>query len=144
MARNDPFRNFKFRLEIDGITQANFSEVTIAETLTDAVDYREGTDPSHVRKLDGLTKYGNITLKWGVTTSKELYNWHKAIVAGQIQSNRKNVAIVVQDESGADKARFTVSEAWPVKYQPSALNGKGAEVFVEQLDLANEGFERTQ
>lgn len=144
MARNDPFRNFKFRLEIDGIAQANFSEVTIAETLTDAVDYREGTDPSHVRKLDGLTKYGNITLKWGVTTSMDLYNWHKAIVAGQIQSNRKNVAIVVQDESGADKARFTVSEAWPVKYQPSALNGKGAEVFVEQLDLANEGFERTQ
>lgn len=144
MARNDPFRNFKFRLEIDGIAQANFSEVTIGETLTDAVDYREGTDPSHVRKLDGLTKYGNITLKWGVTTSLELYNWHKAILAGQIQSNRKKVAIVVQDESGADKARFVVSEAWPVKYQPSALNGKGAEVFVEQLDLVNEGVERTQ
>ena len=144
MARNDPFRNFKFRLEIDGISQANFSEVTIGETATDAVDYREGTDPSHVRKLDGLTKYGNITLKWGVTTSMDLYNWHKAIVAGQIQSNRKQVAIVVQDESGADKARFVVSQAWPVKYQPSALNGKGAEVFVELLDLANEGFERIQ
>jgi phage tail-like protein len=144
MARNDPFRNFKFRLEIDGISQANFSEVTIGETTTDAVDYREGTDPSHVRKLDGLTKYGNVTLKWGVTTSMDLYNWHKAIVAGQIQSNRKQVAIVVQDESGADKARFVVSQAWPVKYQPSALNGKGAEVFVELLDLANEGFERIQ
>src|SRR5215469_8490806 len=107
MARNDPFRNFKFRLEIDGIAQANFSEVTIGETLTDAVDYREGTDPSHVRKLDGLTKFGNITMKWGVTDSTELYDWHKAIVAGQIQSNyRKQVAIVVQDESGTDKARF--------------------------------------
>jgi len=44
MARKDPLRNFKFRLEIDGITQGNFSEVTIGETTTDAVDYREGTD----------------------------------------------------------------------------------------------------
>lgn len=143
MARKDPIRNFRFRLEIDGVTQANFSEVTVGETTTDAVDYREGTDPTHVRKLDGLTKYGNVTLKWGVTDSVELYNWHKAIVGGQIQSNnRKNVAIVVQDESGADKARFTVAEAWPVKYQPSGLNGKGNEVFVELLELVNEGIER--
>src|ERR1700730_2183996 len=103
MARKDPLRNFKFRLEIDGITQANFSEVTIGETTTDAVDYREGSDPSHVRKLDGLTKFGNITLKWGVPDSRELHDWHKAIVAGQIASNRKQVAIVVRDEAGTDK-----------------------------------------
>jgi phage tail-like protein len=144
MARKDPLRNFRFRLEIGGITQGNFSEVTIGETTTDAVDYREGTDPSHVRKLDGLTKYGNITMKWGVTDSTELHAWHKAIMAGQIQSNRKQVAIVVQDEAGADKARFVVSEAWPMKYQPSGLNGKGNEVFVELLELVNEGIERVQ
>lgn len=144
MARKDPIRNFRFRLEIGGITQGNFSEVTIGETTTDAVDYREGTDPSHMRKLDGLTKFGNITLKWGVTDSTELHDWHKAIVTGQIQSNRKQVAIVVQDESGTDKARFAVSEAWPMKYQPSGLNGKGNEVFVELLELVNEGIERVQ
>lgn len=144
MARKDPLRNFRFRLEVDGITQGNFSEVTVGETTTDAVDYREGTDPSHVRKLDGLTKFGNVTMKWGVTESTELHDWHKAILAGQIQSNRKRVAIVVQDESGADKARFVVSEAWPMKYQPSGLNGKGNEVFVELLELVNEGIERVQ
>jgi phage tail-like protein len=144
MARKDPLRNFKYRLEIGGITQASFSDVAIGETTTDAVDYREGTDPSHVRKLSGLTKYGNITLKWGVTDSLELFNWHKQIVAGQIQSNRKQVAIVVMDESGADKARFVVSEAWPAKYDPSDLSGKGNEVFIELLDLVNEGIERVQ
>ena len=36
MARNDPLRNFRFRLEIDSITQAGFSEVTIGETTNDA------------------------------------------------------------------------------------------------------------
>jgi phage tail-like protein len=144
MARKDPLRNFRFRLEIDGITQANFSEVTIGETTTDAVDYREGNEPAHVRKLDGLTKYGNIVMKWGVTDSTELHDWHKAILAGQIQSNRKQVAIIVADESGTDKARFVVTDAWPMKYQPTALNGKGNEVFVELLELVNEGIERAQ
>lgn len=142
--RIDPLRNFRFRLEIDGITQAGFSDVAIGETATDAVDYREGNEPAHVRKLSGLTKYGNVTLKWGVTTSVDLYNWHKAIVAGQIASNRKQVTIVVLDETGSDKARFVLSDAWPTKYHPSDLNAKGNEVFIEMLELVNEGVERVQ
>jgi phage tail-like protein len=144
MARKDPLRNFRYRLEIDGIQQAAFSEVAIGETTTEPVDYRDGTDPAHVRKLSGLTKFGNITLKGGVTDSLEIFNWHKQIVAGQIGSNRKQVAIVVIDEAGADKARFVVSEAWPTKYDPSDLSGKGNEVFIEVLELVNEGIERVQ
>jgi phage tail-like protein len=144
MARRDPLRNFRFRLEIDNIKQASFSEVTIGETTTDAIDYREGTDPAHVRKLDGLTKYGNITLKWGVTDSMELSDWHKSIVRGQIQQNRKQVALIVMDETGSDKARFVVENAWPMKYQPSAFNAKGNEVLIETLELVNEGIERVQ
>jgi phage tail-like protein len=144
MPRNDPLRNFRFRLEIDGIAQANFSEVAIGETTTEAIDYREGNEPNHVRKLSGLTKFGNITLKRGITDSLDIWNWHKQIVAGQIQSNRKQVIIVVQDEAGTDKARFVVTEAWPTKYDPSDLNGKGNEVFIELLELVNEGVERVQ
>ena len=143
MARNDPLRNFRFRLEIDSITQGWFSEVNIGDTTTEAIDYREGTEPTHVRKLPGLTKYGNITLKWGVTDSMELYEWHKAIVAGGIGDQRKTVKIVVIDEAGEDKASFLVSEAWPSKYDPSDLNAKGNEVFIELLELVNEGIERT-
>ena len=82
MARNDPLRNFRFRLEIDSITQAGFSEVAIGETTTEPIDYREGTDPTHVRKLSGLTKYGNITLKWGVTDS------HRALQLAQGRRRR--------------------------------------------------------
>lgn len=147
MARIDPLRNFRFRLEIDSIAQANFSEVAIAETTIDAVEYREGTDPPHVRKLSGLTKYGNITLKYGMTAGAnalDLYKWHADVSAGQIADKRKKVVIVVQDEAGGDQARFVVSEAWPVKYDPSDLNAKGNEVVIELLELANEGIERVK
>lgn len=147
MERNDPLRNFRYRLEIDSITQAGFSEVAIAETTIDAVDYREGTDPPHVRKLSGLTKYGNITLKWGATvgaSSLDLFKWHKDVSSGQIATMRKKVVIVVQDEAGQDKARFVITDAWPVKYDPGDLNAKGNEVFIELLELANEGIERVQ
>ena len=49
-----------------------------------------------------MTKYGPITLKWGVTDSTELHDWHEQIIEGDIQ--RKNIAIVVVDETGSDKA----------------------------------------
>lgn len=145
MARIDPLRNFRYRLEVDNIAQAGFSEVAIAETTIDAVDYREGNDPPHVRKLSGLTKYGNVTLKWGLTvggTALDLFNWHADVSSGQIKDKRKKVVIVVQDEAGTDAARFVISDAWPVKYDPSDLNAKGNEVMIELLELANEGIER--
>ena len=142
MARDDPFRNFKFRVEIDGVAEAAFSEVAIGETSTEAIDYREGNEPNHVRKLPGLTKYGNITLKRGVTDSQVIYQWHKDIVDGKIGEKRKSITIVVIDEAGKDKARFVVSECWPTKYDPSDLNAKGNEVFIELLELVNEGIER--
>jgi len=142
MPRQDPLRNFRFRLEIDGLQTASFSAVSIGPTTTEVIDYREGTDPSHVRKLSGLTRYGNVTLKHGVTTSLELYNWHRQIVSGQLATNRKQVAIVVQDEAGADVARYQISEAWPIKYDPGDLNATGNDVFIETLELVNEGVER--
>jgi phage tail-like protein len=52
------------------------------------------------------------------------------------------VVIVVKDEAGGDRARFVITEAWPVKYDPSDLNAKGNEVFIEVLELCNEGIER--
>jgi phage tail-like protein len=140
MSRQDPVRNFRFRVEIDGLPIAAFSEVTINPTTTDVIEYREGTDPTHVRKLPGLTRYGAVTLKRGVTTSRDLFEWHKQITAGQ--TARKNVAIVVLDETGADLARYAVSNAWPAKYDPGDLNAKGNDVFIEALELANEGVER--
>jgi len=145
MARNDPIRNFRYRLEIDQITQAGFSEVHISETTIDAVEYREGTDPPHMRKLSGLTKYGNVSLKWGVTvggSSLDMFKWHKAVSEGLIKDNRKTVTVVAQDEAGKDAARFVISEAWPVKYNITDLQAKSNEVLIEVLELANEGIER--
>ena len=138
--RKDPLRNFRFRIEIDGIQQAGFSEVSGFDNTVDVIDYREGTDPTHVRKLSGLTKYGNVTLKWGITDSMEIYNWHKAVVDGNIQ--RKNISIIVVDEAGNDKARWEIVNAWPTKYDPPDFNAKGNDVAIENLEIVHEGMTR--
>ena len=142
MARQDPLRNFRFRVEIDGFQAASFAEVVIEPSTPDVIEYREGAEPSSVRKLPGLTRYGNVTLKRGVTPSLELFNWHRQVAQGDIGNARRRVVIIVADDTGSEIARFVVSEAWPVKYDPGDLNAKGNEVFIELLELVNEGVER--
>jgi phage tail-like protein len=147
MARIDPLRNFRFRVDIDNVARVGFAEVSGLEIATEAIDYREGTDPPHARKLSGLTKYGNVTLKWGLVTGAnalELFQWHRAIATGQLVDSRRRVVIVLMDEAGIDQARFVVHEAWPVKYETSALNATSTDVVIETLELANEGIERIQ
>ncbi len=146
MPANDPLRNFRYRLEIDGIVQAGFSEVAIGDASNDPIEYREGNEITTVRKLKGLNKYGNITLKWGLTDSIELANWHRMVVddATALSAARRTVVIRIQDESGADKAAYEITRAWPTKYNPTDLNGKGNEVAIESLELANEGIRRIQ
>ena len=142
MPRHDPLRGLRFRVEIDGIASASFSEIEIGATTIDPIDYREGTDPAHVRKLPGLTKFGNVVLRRGVTTSLELVQWHRQVVDGQIDAARRNVAVIVEDETGADRLRFVISDAWPTKIGPVRLDASCAEVLIEALELVNEGIER--
>jgi phage tail-like protein len=145
-ARQDPLRQFRYRLEIDGIVQAGFAEVAIGDLSTDPIEYREGDEITTVRKLNGLNKYGNITLKWGITDSLELANWHQLVVDDKVllDAARRTVVIRVQNEAGEDKAAFEITKAWPCKYDPSDLNAKGNEVAIDMLELCNEGIKRIQ
>ena len=140
--QGDPYRNFRFRVEIDGISQGGFSEVSGFDQSVDAIDYRVGTDPTHVRKLPGLTKFGNITLKYGMLDTLDLNGWLEQVKGGTIE--RKKIAIVVQDEAGKDGARFEIEEAWLIKYDAPDFNAKGTDVSVETLELACEGVKRVK
>jgi phage tail-like protein len=144
MARTDPYRNNRFLLEIDGISQAGFREVTVPETTQDPIDYREGNEPPTVRKIPGLIKYGNVVLKWGVTDSLDLYNWRRAIEEGKTKDNRKNVAVVLIDEEGNTKARWEFSQAWATKYDSPDFNATANEIGIETLEIAHEGMKRVK
>jgi len=143
-ARTDPYRNFRFKVEIDGIQTASFAEATIPDTTTDSVDYREGTDLPFQKKLSGLTKFGNITLKKGLTDSLDLYQWRKTVEDTGAIKARKNISLVLIDEEGNDKARWDIVEAWPTKYSPSGFSAKANEVVIETLEIVHEGIKRTK
>ncbi len=140
----DPYRNFRFRLEIDGIDQAGFREVTVPDSTQDVVEYREGHEPPTPRKLSGLVKYGNVSLKWGMTNSLDVYNWRKAVEENGAEDNRKNIAIILINEKGDDVGRWNFRRAWPTKYDAPDLNATGNDIAIENLEIVHEGMERVE
>jgi phage tail-like protein len=140
--RVDPYRNFNFRVEIDGITQAAFSDVTLGGTTVAPVEYREGTDRPTVRKLPGPTKYDNIVLKWGLTDSRDLYNWYADVTKGKVV--RKNGSIVLADLDGTEKLRWNFVQGWPTSFKMPELTGKGTDAAIASLEIAHEGMEQVK
>lgn len=136
-----PYRNFRFRVEVDGLEAGNFSEVTGFDASIDVIEYREGTDVITPRKLPGLIKYGNITLKWGASDTMVLYDWLIDISEGTVE--RKTITITHIDEAGDDAASWQLINAWPMKYTAPDFNALGSEVAFESIELAHEGLTRT-
>ena len=141
-ARKDPYLGFRFRVEIDGIQTAAFSEASIPSSEVTSTDYREGTDPPVVRKLSTMNSYGNLSLKKGLSESKELYNWNKQVQTTGAQGARKSISLILVDSVGKDKARWNIIEAWPTKYEVGGFNSTGKDVMIETLDIVHEGIER--
>jgi phage tail-like protein len=139
--RVDPFRNFNFLVEIDGITQASFTECTGLDATVEVIETRQGGNNTMAYKLPGKTSYGNITLKWGTTSSTELMSWHQNIIEGTV--TRQNGSVVLFDLANqTEVARWNFFNAWPTKWEGPALNAKANEISIETLVLAVEWVTR--
>ena len=136
----DPFGNYNFLVELDGISRAAFQECSGFDSTVDVIEHREGGGNLTPIKLPGMNKYSNIVLKWGITDDRELYDWHREIVQGEI--TRKNGSIVLLNRKGDEVARWNFYRAWPTKYDGPDLNAEGNDVAIEMLELAHEGVER--
>ncbi len=138
----DPYASFNFLLEIDGIAKAGFSEVTGLNAEANVIEYREGGDTANtMRKLPGLHKYGNVTLKRGVSQDPELFTWHKTVIDGDIVRDEA-MSIVLLDEKRQEAARWNLLQAWAVKWVGPDLKAGANEIAIESLELAHEGVER--
>jgi phage tail-like protein len=137
--RHDPYRTFNFSLEIDRIPRGAFSECSGLTAEGDAVDYREGTDlQPNVRKLVGLRKYTNITLKRGYTKDRTLWDWYKEIHDGK--PDRRNVTITLMNEEHVAVMRWHAENAWINKIEGPSFKASANEVAIESVELIHEGL----
>ncbi|MBU3967798.1 MAG: phage tail protein [Euryarchaeota archaeon] len=135
--RKDPYGVFRFRVEIEGIIAGGFSEVSGLSIQTEVESIREGGVNDFEYKLPKGTKYSDITLKRGLT-DWELYNWYMDVINGKIE--RKSGAIYLLDQEGKQVMDWYFFEAFPVKWEGSALNAASNTVVSETLILTHHGL----
>jgi len=138
--RDDPYLNFNFRVEIDGLQVAGFSEARLPEGRIEVVAYREGgANTSAPRLLPGRVEFGPVVLRRGFAGDPALFQWWNDVVQGQVA--RRNVVIVLLDEQRQEVARWVIRRAWPSKWTGPDLRGLGNEIAIETLELSHEGIE---
>jgi phage tail-like protein len=138
---HDHIGQYNFKVEIDGVTEAAFKAVDGLDSETEIIEYQDGDDMI-LRKRPGRTKYSNITCKRGYVTTTELWDWRKTVMDGGVE--RKSGSIVLMNDKSEEVMRYNFFEAWPAKWKGFSLDGKGADVAVEEIEFVVEYWERVE
>lgn len=136
---HDHIGNHNFRIEIEGVTTAAFSECSGAEVTVEVIETLDGDD-SVTRKRPGRIHYSNIVLTRGYTNSTELWDWIKAVLDGQVE--RKAGSIIMLDDARGEISRYNFFEAWPARWKGFEFNRGGNDASIEELEIAVEKLER--
>jgi len=142
--RNDPYRQFRFRIETGGIARAGFQKVTFFDAAAAVTEFHEESRFKALQKIPGLDRHANISLKQGITDSLDLCDWYKKAIDSGGAAARKNMSIIQTDEAGAEVARWEIVNAWPVKYVHSGFSAKENEVAIDALEIVCEGYTRVR
>lgn len=142
--RTDPFPTFKFQVSIGDITEAAFMECSGLEMSTEVFKYVEGGCNDYVHQFPVRTEYSNVTLKRGITTSNQLYEWYRDMEDTLRQGNAfkfQNVTITLHTTvNQKEKIRWTLDKAFPVKWVGPSFNSGEAVAAIETLVLAHHGI----
>ena len=139
-AFKDPYGAYNFKLVIQGVTMGHFTECTGLGVRVQALRYQEGG--GHVvHRIPGPVDYADVTLRYGLTSSTELWQWFMTGVEGHVE--RRNVSVLMLDTDDVTEAlRWDLINAWPSEWRGAPLDALGREVAIESMTLVFESLQR--
>ncbi|GAB4574796.1 MAG: phage tail protein [Anaerolineae bacterium] len=149
--RFDPYKNFKFRIKWDGQYVAAVSKISALKRTSEVVEFREGGDPSTVRKMPGQVKFEPLTIERGLTHDAAFMQWANKVWnygAGlgaevSLRDFRKDIIIELYNEAGQVVMAWKVYRCWVSEYTAAPeLDASANAVAIESMVIQHEGFER--
>lgn len=133
----DPYRAFRFLVEIQGLEVGGFQSVSGLERETKIDAYREGGVNDHEVQHAGLTTYPRLKLKRGLT-DPTLWDWHQAVIVGRIR--RMVMSVVLLSEAGTEAWRWIFVGAYPAKWTGADLDATQNAVAAETIEFVHHGL----
>ena len=140
----DALAAYRFAIEVDSVEIAQFSEVSGIASELDVVELKENTSEGKlvIHKMPGAVKPPTLTLKRAKNASKDLWDWHDAMLKGKVGEARKNGSVVFKDYEDGEVARYNFNNAWVSKITTGTLKAGSNEVLMEEVSIVCEQLER--
>lgn len=137
----DIYRAYNFKLDTRDGTEGHFTECTGLGMRVTPIKYREGGNHQVVHSIPGRVDYAEVTLRYGLTSSTNLWDWFMKIISGVVE--RRDVSIIMLDSQGSSEVmRWNLNGAWPCEWRGAPLDAIGHEVAIESLTLSFETLVR--
>lgn len=143
-SREDPLVAFKFGLEISGKLTGYFTSVAGIGSESEVVEHKVVTDKGEtiIQKIPGRLTWTEVTLKRGVTSNIDIWNWRKLVVDGKVEEARTNCSIIAYDQTQKEIARWNFENAWPSKVVGPELDSSSTNYMIEDVTIVHEGMVR--
>lgn len=140
----DPFVVFQFGLLVEGKVAGYFTDCSGIGSEHDVVErqYVDEKGHSFIKKVPGIVKFNDVTLKRGITSDMQMWEWRAEAERGDMEKARTNCSIVMYDRNFNEKATWHFYNAWPSKITGPDLTSDGSEFGVEEITIVHEGFYR--
>jgi phage tail-like protein len=139
MARPDPYRNFRFVVEVDGTEAGGFQTISGLERQTEIEPYREGGVNDFEHQLAIKTSYPPLVLRRGLV-DPALWDWHQAVIAGGVE--RRTISVLLLDDAGEEAWRWVCDGAYPAKWTGAELDAMANAVATESVEFVHHGITR--
>ncbi|HSE46925.1 MAG TPA: phage tail protein [Gemmatimonadales bacterium] len=142
--QGDPLVGFNFGVEFSGVIGGYFTEASGLGSEHEIIEHKIVSQDGReiIRKIPGRLKWGDITLKRGITANMDFWEWRKQVEDGLVGQARRNGSVVMFDETYTEVARWNFENAWPSKVSGPSVNSTSNEVGIEEITIVHEGIER--
>jgi len=143
--REDPLVAFKFGLEIEGKLSGFFTNVSGIGSETEVISEKiqnATTGETIIQQIPGRLAWTPVTLKRGVTSSMDIWEWRQAVIEGDIEGARTNCSIIAYNQANEEIARWNFENAWPSKVIGPEMDSGSTTYMMEDVTIVHEGVER--
>ena len=134
-----PLPKFHFQAEWGGV-RIGFTEISGLDVETEVIEFREGSSKEYSkRKIPGMQKFPNVTMKRGIFASdNDYYKWWNTVALNTVE--RRDVTVSLLNEKHEPVMVWKIKNAWPAKIASTDLKADGNEVAIESIELAHDGL----
>ena len=140
----DPLLGFNFMLELEGAIAGYFTECSGIGSEHEITEHKVVDNQGHeiVRKIPGRLKFQDVTLKRGITSNMEIWEWRQDVVDGDMRGARKNCTISMLDREYKQVAIWHFLNSFPSKVTGPSLKSDDNSFGVEEVTIVHEGMHR--